>query len=145
MHFSFFAGLELLKRVGWRLAVADARPDAIDYRALDYTEQVAIVLGAELGGPTPCARAAADVAIAIPMHGLVESLNVSVAAAVVLFEAENQRRRAGLYDECRLAPEHVQRKLFEWAHPIIAQRCRDKGVAYPPLTDDGDIATNPFG
>ena len=145
VHQSTQSGLDVLKSAGWQLAIADAREGAIDYRDVDYTAQLAIVLGAELDGPTPYARAAADFAIAIPMHGLVESLNVSVAAAVVLYEAERQRRRAGLYDECRLAPDYRARKLFEWAHPVIARRCRDKGIEYPPLTDDGDVAKNPFG
>lgn len=144
IHRSTRDGLDALKTEGWQLAVADARSDAIDYRDVDYTAQIAVVLGAELDGPTPFARSAADFAIAIPIHGLVESLNVSVAAAVILYEAERQRRRAGLYDQCRLTPEYMARKLFEWAHPGIAQRCQDKGIEYPPLTADGDLAKNPF-
>ena len=40
----------------------------------------------------------------IGMHGMVESLNVSVAAALILFEAERQRKAAGLYENARLEP-----------------------------------------
>lgn len=144
VHPSTEAGMQALRDDGWLLAVADAREDALDYRAVDYTQKLAIVLGAELDGPTAYARNNADFAIAIPMHGLVESLNVSVAAAVILFEAERQRRNAGLYDHSRLDPAQAQRKLFEWAHPEIAQRCRHKNVEYPALTADGDLAENPF-
>jgi tRNA (guanosine-2'-O-)-methyltransferase len=144
IHQSTESGLTQLKREGFTLAVADAGTDAVDYREVDYTKKLAIIVGAELEGPTRYARENADFSIAIPMHGLVESLNVSVATAVILFEAERQRRLAGLYESCRLDPEHRARKLFKWAHPDIAQRCEDKGIAYPALTEDGDLAENPF-
>jgi tRNA (guanosine-2'-O-)-methyltransferase len=144
VHRSTRDGLDTLKGDGWMLAVADARDGASDYRDVDYTGKIAIILGAELEGPSEAARAAADIAVAIPMHGLVESLNVSVAAAVILFEAERQRRLAGFYRHCRLPDQHVERKLLEWAHPKIAQRCRDMGIDYPALTDEGDLAENPF-
>lgn len=144
IHDSTQAGMQALRDRDWLLAVADARDDAHDYRDIDYTKKIAIVLGAELDGPTKYARENADIAIAIPMHGLVESLNVSVAAAVILFEAERQRQRARLYNECRLPAERIERKLFEWAHPEIARRCQDKGIEYPALTAEGDLAENPF-
>ena len=144
IHPSTEQGMEALRNDGWLLAVADADSHSVDYRDVDYLQKIAIVLGAELDGPTPYARDNADLAVRVPMHGLVESLNVSVAAAVILFEAERQRRGAGLYEACRLAPEQLQRKLFEWAHPDIARRCQEKGIEYPALTDDGDLAENPF-
>ena len=144
IHRSTQEGIQLLRNAGWTLAVADARSDAHDYRDVDYTKKLAIVFGAELDGPTQYAREQADLAIAIPMHGLVESLNVSVAAAVILFEAERQRRLAGLYDTCRLPPDRMARKLFEWAQPEIARRCQEKGIEYPELTPEGDLAKNPF-
>lgn len=144
VHQSTQTGLEHLRSDGWQLAVADANPDATDYREVDYRQKIAIILGAELDGPTPFARDNADFSIAIPMHGLVESLNVSVAAAVILFEAQRQRQAAGMYDTCRIPAERVTQKLFEWSHPEIARRCLDKGLDYPPLTEDGDLAENPF-
>ncbi|MGD2166799.1 MAG: TrmH family RNA methyltransferase [Gammaproteobacteria bacterium] len=144
IHRSTAHGMQALRDDGWTLAVADARSGALDYRDVDYTRRIAIVLGAELGGPTRYAREHADIALAIPMHGLVESLNVSVAAAVILFEAERQRRRAGLYDQCRLPADRFRRKIFEWAHPGIASRCREKHIDYPALTAEGDLAENPF-
>ena len=144
VHISTADGLRTLREEGWQLAVADAREGALDFRDVDYTQKLAVIMGAELDGPTDDSRAAADLALAVPMHGLVESLNVSVAAAVILFEAQRQRRLAGLYDECRLEQEYAERKLFEWAHPDIAQRCRERGLDYPALTEEGDLAANPF-
>jgi tRNA (guanosine-2'-O-)-methyltransferase len=70
---------------------------------------------------------------------MVASLNVSVAAALILYEAERQRTAAGLYDHRRLDDETYRHTLFEWAYPQHARRCQRAGVPYPPLGDDGEI------
>lgn len=58
----------------------------------DLTGGLALVLGAEGKGIRPLVRRACDAFVAIPLAGMVESLNVSVAAAVLLYEAGRQRR-----------------------------------------------------
>ena len=73
------------------------------------------------------------------MMGMGESLNVSVAAATILFEAQRQREAADLYAESRLDPTHYARTLFEWAHPAVARYCRRHRLDYPELDDDGEI------
>jgi 23S rRNA (guanosine2251-2'-O)-methyltransferase len=65
------------------------------YLELDYTGSCAIVLGGEGQGLHRLVRESCDVVACIPLHGPVESLNVSVAAAVVLYEAARQRHRGG--------------------------------------------------
>jgi tRNA (guanosine-2'-O-)-methyltransferase len=75
---------------------------------------------------------------------MVASLNVSVAAALILYEAHRQRRVAGLYETSRLSRGTYDTTLFEWAYPEIAKRCRQKGQPYPELTADGGLATNPL-
>jgi tRNA (guanosine-2'-O-)-methyltransferase len=90
------------------------------------------------------AVAAADEHIAIPMHGLGTSLNVSVAVGIILLEAERQRLAAGLYAKSRMTPEERERTLFEWSYPDIAERCRQLGRPYPPLRADGGLAANPL-
>lgn len=62
------------------------------YEAIDWTAPSAIVLGAEGSGLRRLVRESCDFLVSIPMAGHVESLNVSVAAGVVLFEAARQRR-----------------------------------------------------
>ena len=71
---------------------------------------------------------------------MVQSLNVSVAAALMLFEARRQREAAGLYDVCRIPPAEYERTLFEWCHPEVAALCRKSNRSYPKLDRDGDIA-----
>lgn len=128
-----------LEQGGFRVLAADLAADAVDYRDLDYTGPTAIVLGAELHGVSDEARALAHGSVTIPLAGMVHSLNVSVATALILFEARRQREAAGLYDACRLSMEELERRLFEWAYPSIARRRREGGRPYPALTADGEI------
>jgi tRNA (guanosine-2'-O-)-methyltransferase len=144
LHRSTKAALAALRAEGWQLVAAHSGERTRDYREVDYTKKVAIMVGAELVGLSDAARAEADEHIAIPMHGLGTSLNVSVAVGVILAEAERQRLAAGLYTGSRLTPEERERTLFEWSYPDIAERCRTLGRPYPPLTADGMLASNPL-
>ena len=73
----------------WSYAAA-AQAEAA-YDACDYRDGAVFALGAEGRGLRPRVRGSCDQAVAIPLHGVVESLNVSTAAAVLLFEARRQR------------------------------------------------------
>jgi tRNA (guanosine-2'-O-)-methyltransferase len=138
-HRTLADALAQLRQGGFRVLAAHPAPAAVDFRAVDYTLPTAILLGTEETGVSAEAAAAADGWIAIPMTGMVTSLNVSVAAALILFEAQRQREAAGLYAGPRLAPEDYARTLFEWTYPKLAAYCRRKKVAYPPLGADGEI------
>lgn len=80
-----------LREKGLRIYAAHDCPEAVDFRSIDYTQPTAIVVGAELDGISEEAVEGADGAIAIPMLGMTRSLNVSVATAVILYEAQRQR------------------------------------------------------
>jgi 23S rRNA (guanosine2251-2'-O)-methyltransferase len=83
--------VEELKDAGvWTVGLDGS--SAISYDAVDYTVPTAIVLGAEGSGLRRLVRERCDRLASIPMQGHVESLNVSVAAGVTLFEAVRQRR-----------------------------------------------------
>ena len=138
------AAVASLKTNGFQIVAAHLSAGAEDYRSLDYTRSTALLLGSELRGVSGEAAALADHHACVPMRGLVTSLNVSVAAALFLYEAQRQREAAGLYRESRIPSDQFASTLFEWCHPDIAARCRDRGLPYPPLTADGDLAANPF-
>lgn len=87
--------LDALKTLGvWTVGLDGDAGDAYD--SLDYTLPTAFVVGAEGEGLRRLVRETCDRLVKIPMGGLVESLNVSVAAGVALFEAARQRRNRGL-------------------------------------------------
>lgn len=138
-HRSGEAAVAALRAAGFQIVVADVAADAEDFRALDYTRPTAFAVGGELEGLTAAVRDGADARVRIPMRGLVESLNVSVATGILLFEAERQRAAAGLYDAPRYSPEDFARRLFEWAYPTAAKRLQAAGLPYPPLGADGSF------
>jgi 23S rRNA (guanosine2251-2'-O)-methyltransferase len=85
--------LDELKDLGlWTVGLAGEAPKVYDQ--VDLTGPIALVLGAEGPGMRRLVREKCDFLVSIPMAGHVESLNVSVAAGVVLFEAARQRRVA---------------------------------------------------
>lgn len=69
--------------------------DGVDYTGLDWSVPTALFFGNESSGLDPALSAGLDGAVAIPMAGRAESLNVGVASAVVAFEAFRQRRGGG--------------------------------------------------
>ncbi len=82
-----------LKKAGFWVYGAAGDAD-LPYTELDYGGKVALVFGAEGKGLRPLVRRACDLCAAIPMAGAVGSLNVSVAAALFLYEAR-RRHAAG--------------------------------------------------
>lgn len=138
-HETVEAGCRALRERGFTLCAAHWSGRAVDFRSVDYTRPVAIIMGRELEGMPPAAADAADHHVTVPMAGLVESLNVSVAAAVILYEAQRQREAAGLYQQPRLDEAMRRCTLFEWMHPRIARYCREQGLAYPELDADGHV------
>ena len=143
-HPSIESCLTGLKSKGFRIYGTHLGVDAIDYRHCDFTGPTCFLLGAEKWGMSEAALALVDQPLFIPMTGMVQSLNVSVAAATLLFEALRQRELAGLVPS---AGEGVPggssayaRILFEWAYPQVADWCRRTERPYPPLSETGEIA-----
>jgi 23S rRNA (guanosine2251-2'-O)-methyltransferase len=86
--------LRSLKRAGVWVAGAAAGETSVDYTAADLSGDVAIVIGAEGTGISQVVRKECDFLVRIPMFGSLESLNASVAAGILLFEARRQRLSA---------------------------------------------------
>lgn len=139
-HGSSASACSHLKSKGFQLVAAHLSDMAIDYRDVDYTGPTALMLGSELFGVSDETLNYVDRQINIPMMGVTQSLNVSVACAVVLYEAQRQRQDAGMYDGCRLDDETLCRQRFEWLHPVLADYCQRHQLDYPTLDDSGELA-----
>jgi tRNA (guanosine-2'-O-)-methyltransferase len=140
-HDSAAEAIDQLRGRGFRIYGTHLAVEALDYRSCDFTGPTAFVLGAEKWGLSASAAAAIDQAIVIPMRGMVQSLNVSVAAATLLFEALRQRQENGCLPSHGegVPAERYSRQLFEWAYPEVAAWCRREGRPYPALEPDGAI------
>ena len=138
-HTDLASAVAHIRSEGFTILAAHPSETSIDFRDVDYTRPTAIMMGAELHGVSAEGLELADQHIVIPMAGMVHSLNVSVATALILFEAMRQRAEAGQYDTSRLAPADFERRLFEWSYPSIAASRRAAGRPYPELTEDGDL------
>ncbi|WP_101674894.1 TrmH family RNA methyltransferase [Alloalcanivorax mobilis] len=125
---------------GMQVLAAHFGDQAVPYREIDFTRPTALLLGTEKFGVTEAAARGVDQHVMIPMMGMVSSFNVSVAAAIILSEACEQRRRAGLYQRPAWPVKDSRQVLFRWAHPRLARHCERFGVAYPALNEHGEIA-----
>jgi tRNA (guanosine-2'-O-)-methyltransferase len=72
------------------------------------------VFGNEHDGVSEEARNAADGNVIIPQVGMIQSLNISVACAVSLFEAMRQRMVAGMYDTPQYSNDELERRINDW-------------------------------
>lgn len=82
--------VKFLKENGYKV-VAVSEKSAVDYTTLDYCDPIALVMGAEDVGISPEVLKLTDYSAAIPMFGKIGSLNVSVAAGVMMYEVVRQR------------------------------------------------------
>jgi tRNA (guanosine-2'-O-)-methyltransferase len=113
-HESIEACYAHLRAARFRILATALTNESVDLHAADLTAPVALVFGNEMRGVSAEAIAAADGALRIPMQGMIESLNISVACAVCLFEAMRQRRAAGAYDAPKLAPDELEATVTRW-------------------------------
>ena len=113
-HQSLADCYERLRAEGFSILVTSIGPDSRPLYEWDLRKPVALVLGNEMRGASTEAREMADGAIQIPMAGMVESLNVSVACAICLYEAFRQRTAAGDYDLAKLDPDRLRALEEDW-------------------------------
>lgn len=131
--------MNTLRAEGKQIVAANLYGNVCDYRDIDYTAPTAIIMGAEISGVSDYAARNADANIVLPMMGMVESLNVSVACALILNEAFRQRQTAGMYDSVQLSKDEYDSTLFRWMYPRAARKLDAQGKLYPVLDSDGCI------
>ena len=110
-----------IKNKGYQVVVTLLDKDTIDFREVDYTKPTLIVLGNEVDGASEVSIKYADKKVIIPMYGMSQSLNVSVANAVILYEAERQRKAKGMYDKPQLSSEIIKKTIKKWAYDDIIE------------------------
>jgi len=114
MYPTIEACFDALRGQDLRILATSLTDESVDLYSCDLTQPTAIVMGNEHRGLSRRAIERADATVKIPMMGMVESLNISVATAVVLFEALRQRRAAGLYAAPRLDEESLKALEEAW-------------------------------
>ncbi len=103
-----------LKKEGFMIVATHLEAEALLYTEIDYTRPLALVFGSESGGISAESLAYADKVVRIPMLGMVQSLNLSVSVAVILYEALRQRGAQGLLEKSRLPGEEFERLRRQW-------------------------------
>lgn len=98
-----------------RILTTHLSSDAVDLYSIDFVKSsIALVFGNEHSGVSDEIRAMADGNFIIPQVGIIQSLNISVACAVTLYEAKRQKLLAGHYDQRRMNGEQLDGLLEQW-------------------------------
>ena len=106
--------LTSLKDSGYQILATNCTPTAKPLREYDLTQPTAIIMGNEHSGVSEELFPLVDGEIYIPMFGMIQSFNVSVAAALLLGEASRQRQLKGMYDTKSFTDEEYQELLADW-------------------------------
>ena len=140
-HSSSVEAAKKLKKKGFKLFGTTLNKTSIDYRKLDFTQNTCFILGAEKWGLSEDLISEVDECIYIPMYGMVQSLNVSVAASILLFEAIRQRDRVGLLPKNGegIDQQIYQKTLFEWTYPEMKDFYKENDYKYPEIDENGEI------
>ena len=103
-----------LKSDNFTIYASSLKPNSKNLYELDFTKKAAIVFGNEHRGLSKEAEELADERFFIPMYGMVQSLNVSVSAAISIYEALRQRIMKGFYEKSELSAKELQELISEW-------------------------------
>jgi tRNA (guanosine-2'-O-)-methyltransferase len=103
-----------LRSEGFRIVATRLDEQAQSIYDVDLTQKVAIVFGNEHRGVSDDAALAADGLIQIPMFGMIQSLNVSVACAITLYEALRQRISKSGYGTSKFPKAKFEELIDEW-------------------------------
>lgn len=114
-HDSIESCYHSLKIDGFKILTTAMSAESISLYDIDFTKKIAIVFGNEHSGVSEKALNLADGNFLIPQVGMIQSLNISVACAVSVYEAYRQRNEAKLFDKPQLSESQIYEKLNKWA------------------------------
>ncbi len=106
---------EQLHKEGYRIYATHLSKGTVPLYDLDLTKKVALVFGNEHRGVSEDTARCADGNFMIPMFGMIQSLNVSVACAVTLYEAVRQRMNVGRYPSSSFSEREIKKMLKAWS------------------------------
>ncbi len=113
-HIDAASMVEDLRGQGMQILRTGFSETAKPVTAFDFTRPTAVILSNEHRGTSPELAELVQDEIYIPMHGMVQSFNVSVAAAIILYEASTQRDRAGMYENSSFPEDELEKLKAEW-------------------------------
>lgn len=102
--------------------------DAVNLYEVDFTDSVALVFGNEHEGVSEACRQLADGNLIIPQMGIIQSLNISVACAVTIYEAMRQKTLAGHYQQPNLPKAQMDQLLLQWG---LVDGAEDNATSVP--------------
>ncbi len=105
---------EHLRREGFKIYATHLTNETVSLYELNLIEKVAFVFGNEHTGVSSKAASLADLNFKIPMYGMIQSLNVSVACAVTLYEALRQRLEKGVYNKSKIKSKELKLLFDNW-------------------------------
>jgi len=118
--------LKTKQQEGFQVVATHLSEKSISFSKINYTKPTILVMGNEKDGISQEVINIADHLVIIPMRGMAQSLNVSVATALILYEAERQLELKGCYDTPQLSIEHREKVMKEWTYRDTI-RNRSKG------------------
>jgi tRNA (guanosine-2'-O-)-methyltransferase len=108
------AALAALRARGYRLAALTLRGSPVELAEVPLDRPLALLIGTELTGLSPTAHALAEVQVRLPMEGFAQSFNLSVCAAVCLYELTRRLRAPRTGIAWALPSEEKRALLYEW-------------------------------
>ncbi len=105
---------QVLKTGGYQVLATSCSPQAKPLGEYDFTRPTAVIMGNEHSGVPEELASLVDGELYIPMYGMIQSFNVSVAAAIILYEASRQRVAAGMYTRPTYSETEYAERLSLW-------------------------------
>lgn len=106
--------VEAIRQRHFNIIATHLSAEAIDLYEVDFTQKLALVFGNERKGVTEALLSRCDGNFIIPQMGIIQSLNISVACAISLYEAYRQKKIAGHYEKIALSDNKLKQLKNDW-------------------------------